>query len=259
MCLTVVLLHGFMGCATDWDEIVALFKDDVFCIMPDLPGHGNTPPSDDPTLYSIESTARSVIDLLDKFMINRTILAGYSMGGRIALYTALEYPNRCSGLILESASPGLKTEAERKQRMAADKYLVEKLRKGDMEKFIDDWYDMPLFESLKRYPDKLARLKRKRMTNNVDGLIHSFQGVGTGVQPSLWERLSELTIPVLLICGELDSKFVGINKEMSSMVENCALEVVEDAGHNTHFEHPARFYQATKNFIEEHISEFREM
>lgn len=255
----IVFLHGFLGRSDDWHDVAAQFESDYYCVMPDLPGHGDTPLSDCPEDYTIESAGKFIIELLDDLEIERAIIVGYSMGGRIALYTALEYHNRFDALIVESAGPGLRTEQESSKRIAEDEKNIEKLDKLGMQRFIDYWYDMPLFESLRNHPDKLALLKEKRVTNSKEGLILSLRGAGTGRQPSLWERLPELHMPVLLVCGELDGKFVDTSAEMSGKMQSAKLNVIPGTGHNVHFEQPGKFGQALRDFICEYKSKFQEI
>jgi 2-succinyl-6-hydroxy-2,4-cyclohexadiene-1-carboxylate synthase len=255
----IVFLHGFLGCSDDWHSIAAQFEREYLCVMPDLPGHGDTPLSDCPDDYTIESAGKFIIELLDGLEIERSIIVGYSMGGRIALHAALEYKDRFGALILESASPGLRSEREKAERIAADEKNIQKLERLGMGRFIDYWYDMPLFESLHNHPEKLALLKEKRVTNSKEGLILSLRGTGTGRQPSLWSRLPELHIPVLLVCGELDGKFVDIGAEMSGKMRSARLNVVPGAGHNVHLEQPGKFGRAMRDFICEYKSEFQEI
>src|SRR5918994_5654049 len=102
----VLCLHGFMDSAADWQDVATAIGDQASCIALDLPGHGSSLDLA-PEAYTMEGTARSVIRTLDELEVRRPVIVGYSMGGRLALYLALHYPERCVGLILESASPGL--------------------------------------------------------------------------------------------------------------------------------------------------------
>src|SRR5215210_1944875 len=86
----VLFLHGFMGSSADWQEVMAALGDRTFCIAPDLPGHGASLGLTTQT-YTIEGSARAVTNTLDELGVERPIVAGYSMGGRIALYLALRY------------------------------------------------------------------------------------------------------------------------------------------------------------------------
>jgi 2-succinyl-6-hydroxy-2,4-cyclohexadiene-1-carboxylate synthase len=255
----IVFLHGFLGRSDDWQDVAEQFESDYYCVMPDLPGHGDTPLSDCQEDYTIESAGKSIIELLDDLEIERAVLVGYSMGGRIALHTALEYQDRFGALVVESAGPGLRTGQERSERIAVDEKNIEKLDRLGMKRFIDYWYNVPLFESLQNHPDKLALLKEKRVTNSKEGLILSLRGTGKGRQPSLWSRLQELHLPVLLVCGELDSKFVGTSTEMSGKMQSAQLNAVPGAGHNVHLEQPGKFAQAVGDFIREYKSEYQEI
>src|SRR5215218_551890 len=147
---SVLFLHGFMGSSVDWQDVAAAIGDRAFCITPDLPGHGAslglTPES-----YSIDGIARAAIHVLDRLEGERPVVAGYSMGGRLALYLALRFPERCAGLFLESASPGLESAGERAARRAADESKAGRLESGNFELFLEDWYHQPLFTSRARH------------------------------------------------------------------------------------------------------------
>jgi 2-succinyl-6-hydroxy-2,4-cyclohexadiene-1-carboxylate synthase len=153
---TILFLHGFMGSSADWRGPIAALGYRYFCIAVDLPGHGASlgmPPDK----YTIEGATRTVIGILDELERVRTIIAGYSMGGRLALYLALRYPERCAGLFLESASPGLENAGERAARRAADESKAGRLESGDFEAFLQDWYRQPLFAYLTRDENLLRR------------------------------------------------------------------------------------------------------
>ncbi len=255
----IMFLHGFMGRGDDWETTALQFADDYFCIVPDLPGHGDTQLSTDPGEYSMSATAQSVVDVLTRLGIDRATLVGYSMGGRIALYVALEYPERANGLVLESASPGLSTERERADRIEIDEGRAFRLASDGIDRFVDEWYEMQLFESLKNHPDALAVIKEKRKQNSVDGLSRCLRGVGTGAQPSLWQRLSECTMPALLLCGEYDEKFIEINRAMSESMDHSKLRIVSGAGHLVHVEQPSDYCGAVSDFVGENIQDFQEI
>src|SRR5918997_271504 len=162
---TILFLHGFMGSSADWRGAIAALGYRYFCIAVDLPGHGASlgmPPD----TYTIEGTTRTVIGILDELERVRTVIAGYSMGGRLALYLALRYPERCAGLFLESASPGLESGEERKARREADEDKAKRLESGDFETFLRDWCRQPLFESLAGDEGLLRRTIEARRRND---------------------------------------------------------------------------------------------
>ena len=80
--------------------------------------------------------------------------------------------------------------------------------------FLDDWYHLPLFADLHQYPDVFDRMMRRRRQNRPEELARALRCMGTGSQPSLWERLHELNIPWLVLAGALDAKFTAIGRAM---------------------------------------------
>jgi 2-succinyl-6-hydroxy-2,4-cyclohexadiene-1-carboxylate synthase len=220
----VLFLHGFMGSSADWRGTLAALEDRAFCIAVDLPGHGASlglPPES----YTIDGSAQAVIRVLDELGVRRPLIVGYSMGGRLALFLALRYPERCAGLLLESASPGLQSEEERAARRAKDEERALRLESGGFERFLQDWYRQPLFASLARDENMLGQTIEARRRNEPAELARSLRGMGTGNQPSLWGELEGLAVPALAVAGELDEKYatissrmVGINPRIRSVV-----------------------------------------
>ena len=244
----MLFLHGFMGRAEDWSDVRAGLARRLFCITPDLPGHGASlgmPPD----RYTMEGAARSVLDVLDGTGVDRATVVGYSMGGRLALYLALRHPDRCAGLFLESASPGLEDATERAARRLADEKKAARLESGDFDEFLRDWYRQPLFASLAHDEGLLRRTIGDRLRNDPAELAKSLRGMGTGSQPSLWEELPGLRVPALAVAGGLDAKFVEISHRMASRASRMRATVVPGAGHNVHAEAAAAYLSSLETFL----------
>ena len=244
----MLFLHGFMGRAEDWRDISDGLDERFFRIAPDLPGHGASlgMPSD---RYTMEGAARSVLDVLDEAGVDRATVVGYSMGGRLALYLALRHPNRCAGLFLESASPGLEDAAERAARRSADEQNAKRLESGDFREFLSDWYRQPLFAPLARDETLMRKTIEDKMRNDPAELARSLRGMGTGSQPSLWGEVPKLHIPALTVAGELDGKFVGISSRMASLCPLMRMAVVPGAGHNVHDEARGEYLSLLRDFL----------
>ena len=73
--------------------------------------------------------------------------------------------------------------------------------------------------------------------------------MGQGAQPSYWDRLDEIDVPVLLMAGALDRKFVGIAGQMGVRIADAELSVVPDAGHAVHLERPDEFLEDVREFL----------
>jgi 2-succinyl-6-hydroxy-2,4-cyclohexadiene-1-carboxylate synthase len=247
----LLLLHGFTGSATSWDAHIPVFAKRCTVIAVDLLGHGETDSPADHERYGIDSAARDINSILENLNLPLVHLLGYSMGGRLALYFALTYPQRVKSLILESAAPGIDSPQERAARIASDNALADRIEHDGIAVFVDEWEKLPLFTSQGNLPANiLARQREIRLKQNTLGLANSLRGMGTGVQPPLWNRLEELKTPVLLITGALDQKFTAINQQMREKLLSTNHIVIPDAGHTPHLEQLSNFQQVVSKFIE---------
>lgn len=248
---TLVMLHGFTGSAAGWGtHLDALAACGWRVIALDLPGHGRSYVPDEAQCYTIENCQRSILAVLQEMGVKRgeAALLGYSMGGRIALYTA--FSGFFRALILESASPGLEDPAEREQRRLSDEALAASIERDGVQAFVDRWEKLPLFASQRVLPAEAREaLRRQRLHNRASGLAQSLRGAGVGVQPSLHARLPTLRIPVLLIAGELDTKFTAIARSMSRALLHSHLYIVPAAGHAVHLERPEEFDTIVGDFL----------
>lgn len=243
----LVFLHGFMGSARDWLETAEALPD-YRCILVDLPGHGLSAgcPA---RLYPMPEAGLALLAVLDDLGVEQCVPVGYSMGGRLALYLALSYPDRCRALVVESGSPGLASERERASRREWDESKASELERQGLDAFLEDWYWQPLFHSIRRDEARFAALMERRRQNDLAGLARSLRLMGTGSQSSLWPQLPEIGFPWLAMAGELDSRYRKTMQDMVSLSEKGRLATIPDAGHNTHFENPEAFYRTLREFL----------
>jgi 2-succinyl-6-hydroxy-2,4-cyclohexadiene-1-carboxylate synthase len=242
---SVMLIHGFSGNPFDtWGEILpSLFDNNFSIITPEVVGHFNYFPRE-LNEYQIEREAERFKVMIGDRQVH---LLGYSMGGRLALTIAVHYPEKVKSLILESATAGLKTEAERQERIQADNALADKIEANGIEWFAEYWGNLPLWAN--QSPEQKAALYQQRLKNSPLGLANSLRGMGTGQMPPLWDALPQLKMPVKLIVGELDKKFLAINQEMAALIPNAELSIVPNAGHAVHIEAPEAYTAIIKNFL----------
>lgn len=245
----LLFLHGFMGDWRDFAPIVQALSDRFCCLAVDLPGHGKTIVTGNDEQYGMKPTAAALVAWLDRLQISRCGLVGYSMGGRLALYLALHFPDRFPRVVLESASPGLKTDRERQARLQRDRALVAQLI-ADFPQFLEFWYQQPLFASLRQHPNFATILKRRSQNQPIE-LAKSLCALNTGKQPSLWHLLERHRQPLLLLVGENDHKFCTINQEMAACCPTVRLTIVPQSGHVIHCEQPDKFTEQITTFFSE--------
>lgn len=226
---TLVLLHGFTNTGASWTPVIGAVAERYRSIAPDIRGHGR---ASERRPVSLDAVLEDIAAL----PAEQFTLAGYSMGGRIALHAALALPDRVARLVLIGASPGLADAAERAARREADERLAEQIERSEIDSFARRWARTPVLSGLS--PEVADRAHADRLNNTPAGLAAALRGLGTGVLPSLWNRLPELTLPVTLLAGQRDRKFRAIAARMAERMPAAEIRVIAGAGHAAHLEAP---------------------
>ena len=174
------------------------------------------------------------------------VYVGYSMGGRMALQLAVDRPDVVQGLVVVGGTPGIEDAAERAARREADHALAQRIRDEGVDAFIRYWLDLPLFAGL---PPE-ARFEDQRRRNTTEGLATSLERAGTGSQEPLWDRLGALDMPVLLVAGQEDPRYVDLAFRTSAAIgPGTELSLIPYAGHSVHLEQPDRFAGALRRWL----------
>jgi 2-succinyl-6-hydroxy-2,4-cyclohexadiene-1-carboxylate synthase len=234
----VALVHGFTGTNESWADVAALLVPDLQVAPVDLPGHG----ASSHVRLGFEDAAAAI-----GTAGGEAAYVGYSMGGRLCLRLAIDRPDLVAALVLIGASPGLASADERAARRQADERLAAGIERDGTERFLQRWLSHPLFATLDPSPDELAR----RRQNPPEGLASALRLLGPGAQEPLWDRLDELHMPVLLIVGERDAKFLKIGQRMLDAGLRARLEVVANAGHAVQLEDPTACAELIREFLME--------
>ena len=110
---TVLFIHGLDSSAAVWEPVIDLLGDHC-CVAVDLPGHGDSPVSDDPVDYERETLLESIDEILERFD-RPVVLVGHSLGGYLGMAYALTRPTALDGLVLVSTGPGFRDPAAREK------------------------------------------------------------------------------------------------------------------------------------------------
>ena len=248
---SLFLLHGFTGSSADWENVAFLFDSKFNIYAIDLIGHGKSESPSDISLYNVESQTDQVKSIIEKLKGEKNVLIGYSMGGRLSLAFALKFPELLNGLILESSSAGISNEQEREKRKETDFQLADMILNKPIQDFITSWMDQELFGTLKRFSNsKIDQIKKEKYKNNRTGISNSLRGFSTGVMPHYGNQLKSLNIPVLLLSGQLDSKYTKINSGLQKKFSKAKHSVIKTSGHNTHLEEPQNFIHVVNKFLQ---------
>lgn len=234
---TVLLLHGFLSDMSSMEPAAGHLTGHFNILLVDLPGFGDTKARGD---YSMDDISDALAALVGSRW-GAVHVVGYSMGGRIAVSLLTSYPGVIKSAVLESASPGISDPAERKERQELDRKRADSIL-SDYASFIDGWEKMGLFQS-QDSADAGQRMRQRenRLAQDPRGAAESLINYGTGIQKSYWQDLPEISVPVLLLAGEKDGKFVAINQRMEELLPNGRFEIIPGAGHNIHMEAADKF------------------
>jgi 2-succinyl-6-hydroxy-2,4-cyclohexadiene-1-carboxylate synthase len=243
----LMLLHGYTGSSQDMRGLAGAFESEFEVIAPDLPGHGQSLAM---AAHDFDTCLDDLVATLEAVGHDRAHWLGYSMGARLALSVAVRHPQRVESLMLLAARAGIEDAGDRAARRAADEALAARIESIGVEAFVDEWLAQPLFATLVgRGPALVAGQRRARLGNDARGLAMSLRKLGPAAQPPLFADLSRLDVPVLLLAGELDARFVAIARELAGRLPRAEVAIVPDAGHAAHVEHPGRFQRIVSDFL----------
>ncbi len=175
-------LHGLVDSLEIWDRIVPALEQRGRVSRIDQRGHGES--DSPPGPYTRANLASDVIAVLDELEVDETILVGHSMGGIVAMQTALDYPTRIAGLVL------IGTTSECRGKVA-------------------DWYERIALAGESEGCAGLARSiygekSNKQIKGNAQGIAHMTRMLKSLYSDPITPRLKEISCPVLLLVGEKD-------------------------------------------------------
>jgi 2-succinyl-6-hydroxy-2,4-cyclohexadiene-1-carboxylate synthase len=243
----LVLLHGFTQGPRSWDQLVADLDPSLGIVRVTLPGHGPADGNSAKVRLPFEAAAEAVAEAVGAAAGPQPATwFGYSLGGRLALRVALDRPDLVDALALLGATAGIEDPAARAARTEIDERLAGGLERKGLDAFLDGWLAQELFSRLSR---SVAGVEERR-TGTVDGLASALRLLGTGAQEPVWDRLTELNMPVLLMAGEHDSKFSALAfRLVASIGENSGVSFVPGAGHAAHLERPRSVATILNRFL----------
>lgn len=238
----VVLIHGFTLDTRMWDHQFLPLAKYYRVIRYDLRGFGKSAlPTTEP--YSDIDDLEALLDWLE---IEQVYLVGLSLGGGVAIDFALTHLSRVKGLVLIDAVVGgfpWSPEAS-----ARDALVFQQAKEGGIAAARTSWLSHPLFEPAMRNARAAATLAQ--IVNEYSGWHFINSSPARGMDPPAFQRLTELTLPLLALVGELDipdfrlaTDFICQKAPQSQKI------VVPGAGHMANMEAPELVTQLVLDFL----------
>jgi 2-succinyl-6-hydroxy-2,4-cyclohexadiene-1-carboxylate synthase len=175
-------------------------------------------------------------------------LVGYSMGGRIALHAALRQPGAFAALVLIGVSAGVE---DREERRRSDEALAAWMEQHSIEEVVERWEAQPVFAGQSR--ELRDRQRPGRLSHDPRLLARLLRSAGQGAVPPVWDRLHELSFPVLLMAGELDQRYVEAAQRMAERLPDARVRIVPGSGHAPQLEQP----ELVAELLDEHLRDGR--
>ncbi|WP_223418910.1 2-succinyl-6-hydroxy-2,4-cyclohexadiene-1-carboxylate synthase [Shewanella inventionis] len=235
----LVMLHGFLGSKDDWSILMPSLSQHFHCICIDLPGHGANHLA--LTSPGFSQVSAHILAKVNELGVKQFHLLGYSLGGRIALHIAKDFPEALLSLTLESAHPGLTDDDQRDARANSDGLWAKKLQQLPITAFLSLWYQQAVFNDLSK--QQKQQLITLRSHNDPLRLSNCYLATSLSLQQDCRNVLSQLSCPCYYLYGEDDTKFaqVAIDWQTQSGQSALQLQPLNAAGHNIHSLHPALF------------------
>lgn len=231
----IYALHGFLGVSTDWQSVQKIIqseKPDWSFVAVDLFQTPELSPA-----YNFDKWTQNFYRWLYQYEadhfpnqeIKRTI-AGYSLGGRLALHVVNAQPDAWSGAVFLSTNPGLSNEAEKMQRLESDKKWSEKFLKQSFQETLIEWNNQGVLKD----SFEPSRQESSYQKSDLAGALLNWS---LARQRDFRTLIDLWHIRQLWIAGEKDSKFCEILKTLPQTNEIQGW-VVEGASHRLIFEAP---------------------
>lgn len=230
----LVLVHGFPLDHTLWNETASLLEGDFDLILPDLRGFGGSTTIETP--YLMSDMADDLAALLDHFGIEKTALAGHSMGGYVALAFAKKYPQRVSGLALVSSQAAADAPDRKEGRYKTAQDVAEK----GVEVVAD-----AMMPKLSSNAEVQAFARESILRQGKAGVIGALKAMAE--REDSMPILSSFDFPVVLIHGDADA-LIPLEKaqEIKEALPDAKLVILQGAGHLPMMELPGETADALK-------------
>jgi len=240
----VIVLHGLFGSMKNWRSIAKQLAENYKVISVDLRNHGQSEQTDSMTYHDM---AGDIYELIKTLELDDVAIIGHSMGGKVAMVTALQYKNIINKLIVIDIAPVPYAHAYEKLFLAMGKLPLNKIKnRNEAEQLLDAeindrWLTQFLLQNLIR-DDKGFKwqLNLLAIRLNIDH-ISQFPQIDDGVQ---------FNLPTLFL-GGAESDFIReeYHETVYGYFPQAQIRMIDNAGHMLHIEQPSIVLESIKAIL----------
>ena len=246
----VILLHGITGHARVWDHLAGRLAPQRRVIALDQRGHGDSDPAPDDD-YRVGTMADDVGTFADSLRLDRFVLIGHSMGGRIAIQYAADHAARLERLVIIDIGPDINLAglqrvrdmmARSPERIESEEWAVEYIRRAN------PLQDVDMLRARVRHG--LRRLPDGELTWKYAKGLRDMMREGRRDTVDLWEPLPRISCPTLVVRGsESDILSPEVAKKMAERLPDGRLVEIAGAGHTVPADRPEEFVREIRTFL----------
>lgn len=249
----IVIVHGLYGSSDNWINIGKRLAEKHTVYMLDQRNHGRSPFANS---HTYDDLRNDLEQFFEQHQIEKAILLGHSMGGKVAMWFAADFPEKIEKLVIADIAPKdyllLKEDSQFylhqnillamqeidftqiKSRSDVDDYMAEKIDDPRIRQF--------LLKNVEK--DKITKLYKWRV--NAEVLYDHLDEIVSGVNENwLDDRTPITSYPVIFIRGLLSKYILDDDKELIQKIYPDAKIIdIPKAGHWLHAEQPQKFMEA---------------
>jgi pimeloyl-ACP methyl ester carboxylesterase len=255
----IVFIHGLGGYLKHWEAVADSLKGSARCIAVDLPGYGKSSRAEFAAEDFMDFYADAVLHLIGELQLKTVVLAGHSMGGQIAMITALKAPEKIAALVL-AAPAGFETfsstEGYAMKSFATADFFAKQGEEEIRKSFEANFFQMP--------PQAEQLIQERLAMRNSYGFEAYCQTVANGVKgmldhpvreqlPNIRQKTlvlfgaNDLLIPNRLMHKDLTTQQVA--EEGTKALPNARMVMIPEAGHLLTFEKPQAVAAEIRQFL----------
>ncbi len=250
----VIILHGMLGMSDNWVHFAKRLAEKSYRVfLPDVRNHGNSPHSKH---FSYSLSARDLYEFAESQKISEAIVIGHSMGGKIAMQYANDYPSKVQQLVVLDIAPRKYTPDEYKTgRRINHPVLLGMLAETDLQQFnsrkeITDYFEkFPQAAPMKFFLQKNIRQLKNgnfEFKFNPKNILNNLEAV---TEKPVFSK-KKFKKPTLFIKGECSDYLIENDfDEIKRLYPNVKIEILKGAGHMLHAEKPRELFKVILTFL----------
>jgi pimeloyl-ACP methyl ester carboxylesterase len=254
---TLILIHGLGSYLPSWKKTIDGLRESYTCIALDLPGYGHSSKGNYP--ISMTFYAEMLKGFMKAMGIRKATIGGHSMGGQIAIFFSLAYPDLANRLIL-MAPAGFEQFTAGQREWFRSALTAEGVRLTTPEQIrvnmAYNFYDLPADAGF-MIEDRIAMRSASDFRAYCAAIPLCVQAM---VNDPVYDYLQDINLPVLVIFGDNDNLIPNrylnpgptreIAEDGTAQLPNAQLHMIPKAGHFVHFEKADTVNALIREFFE---------